>query len=403
MTPRRTAIAVWLVTIALCATAATLLVATAGVPMPASWGFRGSSNLVALTFGSVGAVVSIRRPTHTIGWLFLAVGVLYALEALGIEYVVAGVLAIPGSLPLVTPIAWFLTWGWIPPVALALVYLPLLFPDGRLPSRRWRPVVWFGVAATIAFSVLTSVEPGPIVQATFIDNPAGLVGLDDAVFALVLVPFVLAVLLSVVSLVRRFRAASATVRGQIKWFALASLVALVVDAVYSLSFAVTVDPAVTKALEVLLIVAILGLPVAAGLAILRYRLYDIDRIVSRTIAYAAVVTILGAAFVGIILGLQAVLAPITGGQTIAVAASTLAVFALFQPVLRRVRAAVDRRFDRTRYDADMTVRTFATRLRGDVDLSTVSAEIVGTAASAVRPAAAGIWLRTKAGPARRTS
>ena len=393
MTARRLAVIVWLGTVALCAVTAAILAATAWVAMPSSWGFRGASILVAVIFGSVGAVVAVRRPGHAIGWLFLAIGALFAFEALCIEYTVAGAVAIPGRLPGVTLVAWLLTWLWIPPVGLALIYLPLLFPTGRLLSTRWRPVAWFGAAALVPFGIATAFAPGPIQQASFIDNPVGQAGLGNGTYALLLVPFVLAVVLSVASLVRRFRAADLEARRQIKWFALASMIALAVDGLYSFSFAVTVDPSVTKALEILLIFAILGLPVGAGLAVLRYRLYDIDRIVSRTISYGLVTALLVAVFLLVNLGLQGILSSVTSNNAWAVAGSTLLAAALFTPARRRVQRAVDQRFDRARYDAERTTAAFSERMRDQVDLPTLASELDATVRQAIAPSSVGLWLR----------
>jgi hypothetical protein len=393
MNARRLAVAVWLVTMTLSVAAAAILIATAWVEMPPSWGFRGASNLVAVTFSSVGAFVAVRRPAHAVGWLFLAVGALFAFEALCIEYVIAGALAVPGELPGVTAVAWLLTWIWIPPIGLALIFLPLLFPSGSLPSARWRPVAWFGALAVVPFSVLTALSPGPIQQVTFIDNPLGQDGLGNETFGLVVLPFVLIVCLAVGSLVRRFRAADLEARRQIKWFALASAMALAVDVIYSSSFALTADARLTKVLEVTLIVAILGLPVSAGLAILRYRLYDIDRIISRTISYGAVTALLVAAYAGAVLVLQGPLRSVTGGDTIPVALSTLVVAGLFQPLRRRVQGVVDRRFDRARFDTERTTAAFADRLRDQVDLPTLAADLDATVRDAIAPSRVGLWLR----------
>ena len=393
MTARRLAMVVWLATMALSASAAAILVATAWVDMPPSWGFRGASNLVAVTFSSVGAFVAVRRPAHAVGWLFLAVGALFAFEELCIEYVVAGALAVPGRLPGVTAVAWLLTWVWIPPVGLALIFLPLLFPSGGLPSPRWRPVAWVGAVGLVPFCVLTALAPGPIQQATFIDNPLGQEGISNEAFGLVFLPFVLTVGLAVWSLVRRFRAADLDARRQIKWFALASAMAFVVVGIYAFSFTLTADARVIKVFEVLLILAILSLPIAAGLAILRYRLYDIDRIISRTISYGAVTALLVAAYAGAVLVLQGPLRSITGGDTIPVAISTLVVAALFQPLRRRVQTIVDRRFDRARFDAERTTAAFADRLRDQVDLPMLAADLDATVRQAIAPSRVGLWLR----------
>ena len=198
--------------------------------------------------------------------------------------------------------------------------------------------------------------------------------------------------IGVVQMVLRYRASSGVERLQLRWL-VAAVVFVLVGLIIGLALSAIAGDQIGDGAWIAVIFAYPTIPLAIGFAVMRYRLFEIDRIVSRTLAYSAVTVILGALFGGMILGLQALLAPITSGDTIAVAASTLAVFALFQPVLRRVRGSVDRRFDRARYDADLTVRTFAARLRGDIDLGTVRTEILDTATAAVRPTNAGVWLR----------
>jgi hypothetical protein len=254
--------------------------------------------------------------------------------------------------------------------------------------------------AIAVVSLALAITPGPIANARFVDNPLGWTAASDQIATLTYVGFGLlsaAVVLSAASMVVRFRRSHGVEREQLKWFASAAVFAALVLAGPGTLFNATAtgSPAESsgKASELLTIVAILGMPLAAGVAILRYRLYEIDRIVSRTISYAVVLGILGVLFVAVIVGLQAVLASVTSGQTVPVAASTLAVFALFQPLLRRVRRAVDRRFDRARYDAELTAAAFSERLRDEVDLGTVTADLSRTARAALSPAALGIWIR----------
>jgi hypothetical protein len=197
-------------------------------------------------------------------------------------------------------------------------------------------------------------------------------------------------ILGATALTIRWRRGTSTERAQVKWVVAAGLVLLVAEIINVATFRTTEPNTVTT----ILVSAATGLlPIAIGIAVLRYRLYAIDRIVSRGIAYGLVTAVLGVTFVGTILAVQWLLSPFTQEQTIAVAASTLVVFALFQPLRRRVQGAVDRRFDRARYDADLTVQSFAARLRDDLDLGTVRGEIVQTASAAVRPTTAAVWLR----------
>ncbi len=400
MTQRRTttiATAIWLATMGLCLASVTLLLSTLWVVVPASWGFRGASILVGATFGSVGAVVARRRPDNSIGWLFCVIGILFATQAFIIEYTITGVLAAPGRLPYVTQIGWLLTWIWVVPAGLALIYLPLLFPTGRLLSRRWRPVAWLGALSLTASAAIVSIAPGPIDQATYLDNPLGSTSMTTSDFITLIAPaftaFGLAILLALASMIRRFSTTSGEARLQIKWFAFAVAVAGVLDVLYYAAFLVATPPAVLKALEILVVLGLLSLPVTAGLAILRYRLYDIDRIISRTIAYAVVSGVLIATFVGAILAFQAILSPLTRSNTLAVAASTLVVAALFQPLRRRVQVLVDRRFHRARYDAERTTSAFSERLRDQVDLAAVRSDLMTSVATSLRPSSSALWLR----------
>jgi hypothetical protein len=259
-------------------------------------------------------------------------------------------------------------------------------------------VAWLGVPTMVLAAVIISVAPGPIEQATYLDNPLGVTGIsmDRFVVTFVALAFValgLAVLLAMASMVRRFMISTGEARLQIKWFAFAVAVACLVDVFYFLGFVLGVAPTVTKASEILLILALVALPITAGLAVLRYRLYEIDLIISRTIAYAVVSGVLIATFGAAILLFQALLAPVTQSNTFAVAASTLVVAALFQPLRRRVQAVVDRRFHRARYDAERTAAAFSERLRDQVDLPHLTTDLDSTVRTAIAPSTMTLWLR----------
>ena len=388
----------WAAIVAACTITLGLIVATSGTPVPASWGFRGASSAFGLTCGTVGVIIAIRRPENLIGWLFLAIGATFALEGLVNEYVLASVFVVPGGLPWTTQLGWLLTWVWVPPLGMALIFLPLLFPSGHLLSPRWRIVAVLGVIAIAGFSLAMAFAPGPIQQATFMDNPLVIPGISvetykSIVFGSAILPLVIAIGLALASLISRFRRASDDARRQIKWFALAALVAGVVDTVYFLIAVIGAAPTVVKSIEVLLVISLLGLPAAAGLAILRYRLFDIDHIISRTIAYGLISALLVAIFLSVNLGLQSLLSSLTSNNSLAVAASTLLVAALFTPIRRRVQDRVDRRFDRARYDGERTTEAFADRMRAAVDLSALASDLDGTVRVAVAPSRVDLWLR----------
>ena len=255
---------------------------------------------------------------------------------------------------------------------IALVDVPLVFPDGRLPSRRFRWVVLASIVLLIGWAAGATLRSE---VASVIVLPSLLISFGGAAIAVAV----------------RFRRGDPVQRQQVKGLAAAVIVAGVF---FPTGFLVwNESPGLSDALVGVGLLALFALPVVIGIAILRYRLYEIDRIISRTLSYAVVTGILAVVFGTVILLLQTLLSRITDGQTIAVAASTLAVFALFQPILRRVRHSVDRRFDRARYDAERTALAFSERLRNEVDLETVTIDLVDTAGSTVAPSRLAIWLR----------
>jgi hypothetical protein len=394
---RLLALLVWVATMTGSALAIGILVATRDAPVPTSWGFRGASDTFAMTCGTVGAIVALRRPDNLNGWLFCALGLFFAAGTFINEYVIAGVFVVAGGLPLTTQLGWTLTWLWVPALGIALIFLPLLFPSGHLVSPRWQAAAILGVIAIGLFSAAVAFLPGPIQQATFLENPLA-APMDLQTYSILVVvptsaPVGIAIALGLGSLVLRFRRATDDARRQIKWFALATFIAGVTFALDLTARVLGGSGTVSKILEILVVLAMLGLPVAAGMAILRYRLYDMDRIVSRTISYGLVTTLLVALFLVANLALQGMLSSVTSNNSLAVAGSTLLAASLFTPVRRRVQGAVDRRFDRSRYDAEQTTAAFTERLRGEVDIATVTADLDGTVRSALKPTLLGLWLR----------
>ncbi len=321
-------------------------------------------------FVSIGALLASRVPTNPIGALMLVTGTLAVATAVIGTYADLGALhdpPWPGS-----DFARRAAYGsFIYPIVTALVGIPLVFPDGRLPSRRFRWVVLLTIGGMIAW-LLGSLFDAPV---------DGLV--------LVSVPVAFGGAVTAVSL--RFRRGDPVQRQQVKWLAAVVIVGAV--AVLAGLFLNQDFPDLANALIIVGIVALFAMPFVIGIAILRYRLYEIDRIISRTISYAVVSGVLAGVFLGAILLLQTVLTTVTSGDTIAVAASTLAVFALFQPLRRRVQSAVDRRFDRARYDGQRLADAFADRLRNEVDIATVTAELDLAVRAAVRPTTTGLWVR----------
>ncbi len=345
------------------------------------------STFIALP--TVGAILAILRPSNPIGWLFLVSGAGIIVGIFSSEYV-GRAIYLGTSLPGVQLVDWLSSWAMPLSVGLMVIWIPLLFPDGHLPGPRWRPVAWAAAATVVASTVAQALVSGPA-YAGLLANPIGIGGpIGDAMAILssnATFPLIaLLGILSLASLVVRFRRARDVERQQLKWFLLAVgfLVAAVVVA-----FATQLEAAWYA-----LLFGLALLPVAAGIAVLRYRLYDIDRIISRTVSYAMVTAVLALVFVGGILLFQAILSSVFRGNAVAVAASTLVVAALFQPLRRRVQSRVDRRFNRARYDAERTVAAFSGRLRDDVDLESLRADVQGVVEQTVAPVSIAIWMRT---------
>ncbi|MBA2381439.1 MAG: hypothetical protein H0V73_04935 [Chloroflexi bacterium] len=389
------ALGVWLATLVVGLAATAFVVAGLSAEIGTVWGFPGFGVLLAVTFGTIGLLISVRVPGNRFGWLFAFVGLASALQELIAGYVVQGGLVSPGSLPWIEQVAWFETWDWVPVAGGATTFLLLLFPDGRLLSKRWRPVAWLAIGSIALVSGFLSIQPGPIDSAEFVVNPLGVSGVDAITGPLGgagFIALILAVLLSAVSMVVRFRRSRAAEREQLKWFASAAILAGLVFA------GLGAADSANKGFQILTVFAFMGMPVSAGIAILRYRLYDIDRIVSNALGYAVVTIILFAIFAVVNLALQGALSSFTNGDTLSVAVSTLFAAALFNPVRSRVQRAADRRFHRARYDGDRAASAFSERMRDELDLETIRRELVATVGESIQPRAGAVWIR----PSRRT-
>jgi MFS family permease len=349
--------------------------------------------LAFAAFMGVGALIVANRPGNAIGWVFAAIALLAVTGALAEEYAGYAVRTRPGLLPGAVLAGWYTGWAWYPTVALVLVFTPLLFPDGRPPSPPWRLVAWLTGAVTALVAALAAVQPViELDDGHVVDNPIGVAGLGDPEGSLLSVALGVLALAAVVSLVVRFRRSRGEERLQLKWFTYAgALVPLVLVGDFL--------PAAVG--NVLFAVGITLLPVAAGIAILRYRLYEIDRLINRTLVYGLVTVLLAGVYAGLVLALGQLSGGIgTRTPSWAVAGATLAVATLFQPARRRVQAMVDRRFNRRRYDAARTVEGFSARLRDQVDLDSLSAELLDVVVHTVQPTRASLWLRPPARPAR---
>ena len=360
-------------------------------------------------FPVIGALIASKRPRNPIGWICLADGLLWALIFLSEDYSAFG-LAIPGSVPYpVTINALLYAWLWVPAVGLLGVYLLLLFPDGRLPSRRWRPLAWLAGAVIVLESVAVFLTPGPLEGLGGTRNPFGLeelpwvAGAGDVVLALL----PLCMLASAVSLVLRYRRSGGEVREQIKWIAFAAsfvcLMYMVVigggTIIWLLVAPETPSDLGTQTwwgalLENVMLLSFAGVPVAIGFAVLKHRLYDIDIIINRALVYGMLTATLAGVYLGGVILLQYLFRALTGQESqLAIVASTLAIAALFIPLRRRMQRFVDRRFYRRKYDAAKTLASFNARLRDETDLDSLVDDVVGVVRQAMQPEHASLWLR----------
>jgi hypothetical protein len=279
-----------------------------------------------------------------------------------------------------------------PANALILPVLALLFPSGRVPSRRWVWPVGLASVAIVAGTAIQLVLPGPIASGTpGSHNPFGIEalppGLLDTADLLIGIAIVGLMVLAIGAVLARYRTGDATLRQQLRWFVAAVLLAAV-------PLPISILPGVGGPQWALVASAgLILVPVSVGIAVTRHRLYEIDRLISRTIGWGLVTGVLVSVFAATVVGLEAILSRITQGETLAVAASTLVAFALFQPLRRRIQVAVDRRFDRARYDGERTLTAFAERLRSEVDMASLERDIAGIVTTALRPRSIGVWLR----------
>ena len=379
---------IWAVTVA---TTATTIGYTAVHPLPATLanqsgnGLNGAVGIVfTAAFATVGALLAWKRPGNPIGWLLSATGLAYA--AGGLEVMLA-------RFPRTLTLSDWLGWIWLLSFGLC-VFVLLLFPTGNLPSRRWRPVAWAAGAGLAGWVLGNAFAPTIISASPSTPNPVGLTGPAGDIFKIMAFGGVLLIvatgLAAVLSLAFRYRRARTAERAQLKWlvYAAALIVAVLLAEVPAGQIAGG-GSAANNLQNAMTSGAVALVPVAIGIAVLRYRLYDIDRVISRTVGYAIVTGLL----VGIYAGLVLLATQVLGLHTpVAVAAATLAAAALFSPVRRRVQRGVDRRFNRARYDADKTVAAFAARLKEAVDLGAVQADLASAVQQALEPAHVSVWI-----------
>jgi hypothetical protein len=410
-TATRVAWSSWAVSLLLGLFSVALLVLTRATPIPrgavprgvnAVWGL-----LLLAILSTMGSLIVARRPANLIGWSFVAAGLGLALQAFATQYAIYALLTDPGALPGAAWLAWISSWLTIPAIFSAFAALLLLFPTGRLLSPRWRPVAWLVVGWIAGVAVGNFTYPPDsylgVEAPVRLNEAAGQIMNTIGSLAWLLVT--LAIPAAAASLVVRFRRSRGQERQQLKWLAYAAamlgsgLLGIgLVDILEQLGW---IRAQFTRPLRIVLGgVAILGvtsLPVTAGIAILRYRLYEIDRIINRTLVYGLLTALLAAVYAGLVLALG----QLSGGigtelPSWAVAGATLAVAALFQPGRRRIQTVVDRRFNRRRYNTAKTIQAFAARLREQIDLDTLSTELVAVIDQTMEPTRVSLWLQPSA-------
>jgi hypothetical protein len=341
-----------------------------------------SGQVVNAAIPVAGFVLASRRPQNRIGWLFLVAGLALGLSGFSNQYALHALVADRESWPAGLAFAWLSNWTWVIPIAM-LAFLFLLFPTGYVRSRRWRLAAWFVGGAFALATIGTLIAATSLWAHPFISSRQ-VTGLNALLFSMT--PFLVSagLLVSVAALVVRFAKSSSEERLQLKWCAAAALVLVVVFVA-----SIWLDSAVVNVLQSL---AFLCLWTAIDIAVLKYRLYEIDKIISRTLAYAIVTGLLVGVYAGLVLLATQVL---TLKSPVAVAGSTLVAAALFSPLRSRVQQVVDRRFNRARYDADQMVTVFAARLKDAVDLDAVQSDLANVIQRALEPGHISMWMKNR--------
>jgi hypothetical protein len=349
----------------------------------------------AVSFSIIGAIIASRLPANPVGWLFCAAACTIAVPCLSAEYAIYTLVARPeSSLPIGEALAWLTFWAWIPSIGCIVLSL-LLFPNGRLPSSRWRWLAWLTVLVTIVGAVWVALSPGGIGNLGSIPNPLGIEGLPCGYKPVQTIMSALLLVVAVSTLGLRLPRTRGIERQQIKWPAFVAVMAAAGSILY--------DTAISEAIGLrwlewagyaVVIAALVGFPISIGIAIVRYRLYEIDTLINRTLVYGSLTAILVAIYFGAVVLLQRLFVALTGEKsTLAVVVSTLVIAALFNPLRRRIQGFIDRRFYRSKYDAAKTLEAFSAKLRNETDLDALSDDLVGVVREPMQPSHVSLWLR----------
>jgi hypothetical protein len=384
----------WALSLALTALSLLLLVMNLSHPEVPVYSFWAENVLFSVGYSTVGAVIVPRMPAENpIGWLFCAIGIIWAVLHFIGEYAIYALLAVPGTLPAGELASWVYSWLWVPGLGLS-VFLCLLFPNGRLPSTHWRWFARLSALLTFVAMVLAAFSPGQIVLGLpGIPNPLGIEGLPSAykpVQALMLILIAVAV----ASLLMRRLYARGVERQQTKWFTYTTAVAAS-GAILQYIISEPLDLVwLGRVGYALVLIGLVGIPIAMGIAVTRYKLYEIDLLVNRTLVYGSLTAMLVALYFGGIVLMQRGFIALTGERsTLAVVASTLLIAALFTPLRRRIQSFIDRRFYRSKYDARKTLEAFSAKLRDETDLDALSDDLVGVVRETMQPSHVSLWLR----------
>jgi hypothetical protein len=388
----------WALSVALTALSLLLLALIRSHPGTHIFDFWLGNSLIVIDV-TVGAIVASRRPENPVGWLLCLSGVATSISTSASQYAIYALLAQPNSLPAGEAMAWIASW-MLPIMNGVQVFYLLLFPTGRLPSRRWRWLAWLTVAYILVGVTTAAFSPGATLGALGpIRNPLGIEGLTPIYKAVLYTMSPALFAAAVFSLFVRLRRAVGVERQQLKWLAYAAGGLAIVSILLIISIAIDTPRWYEWVTNAIVVVVPPGVPVAIGIAILRHRLYDIDLLINRTLVYGSLTVTLIALYFGGIVVLQRLFVVLTGQQsTLAVVASTLLIAALFNPLRRRIQFFIDRRFYRRKYDAIKTLEAFSINLREETDLEALNDELVGVVRETMQPAHVSVWLRPETAP-----
>jgi hypothetical protein len=386
------------------ATAALFHGLSSDVPIPPNmFGIRGYMAAFAVVLGCAGALIAQRRPNNAIGWICIGAGLLAGIQGVAEGYAFWAYLGRERPSGLGLWAAWIAEWVWLLFLG-GIALVTALFPDGRWRSKGWRNVMVVSCTGTVLATLANAVAPKLVGFPA--DNPIGL-PVDPSIYLPVTGAFTWAFGLVMIvggaaCALARFRDSRGVERQQLKWLALAAWMIAAATTIYGLITVLTgslgVNPKGYEWAGLLIVASILALPVSIAIAILNHRLYDIDVIINRTLVYGAVTTVLGACYVGGVLGLQALLPSPTRSSSLAVALTTLGTLAVFRPLRIRIQALVDRRFYRSKYDAEKVIERFGVHLRHETDLATIQKELLAVVEATMQPVHASLWLRSANGP-----